>query len=379
MSRHDGTVDPVLRQVATIGLPGVEVPLRDGDGAVLDEPLTGDRFARLLSQVRRLRLAGLLQHALATDALPATADQREQVAQLHVRACLATLQLERRLLELLADLEGSGIEVVVLKGTASAHLLYPDPAQRMFGDNDLLFRSDQFDRALQVLADVGYRRPATAPRAGFDQRFGKGATLVGPDGDEVDAHRTLLFGTFGLRIASQELFASTATFDLGGREVRALGPEAGLLHACLHAALGDPNPRLGSLRDVAQRFALAQHDPVETLRLLRRWEVAPVVDRAVRLCEERLGVTIDDPVAEVAAARVPTRTQRRAIASYVGGNRSHAAKVVASVPFLDGPGTKAAWLWANLVPQRGFVRSRGGRPGLPWLARGCRSLRGGRR
>src|SRR5690606_4290651 len=116
-------------------------------------------------------------------------------------------------------------------------------------------------------------------------------------GDELDAHRTLLFGSFGLHIVTADLFASTVTFELGGHELRALGPETGLLHACYHAALGDPDPRLGSLRDVAQRFALGEHDPDSVLELVERWGAAPVVARAVRLCASHLDVRIDDEVA----------------------------------------------------------------------------------
>jgi hypothetical protein len=371
------TAGSYLRRVAVFGLPGHDAAMREPPGGVWCQPLDASEWRELVRFVRRLRLSGFLQAALVADALPVTEEQRRQASELHLEACITVLQLERTLLALVDELERVGIEVVVLKGSAAAHLLYPDPAWRMFGDNDLLFRSAQFDDALTVLAGLGYRRPATPLRRGFDRRFGKGATLVGDEGDELDAHRTLLFGSFGLTIDLGELFDSSVTFPLGGRQLRALGPEAGLLHACYHAALGDPEPRLGSLRDVAQRFALGWHDPERVVELARDWRAEAVVARTLALCADHLGLHIENPVATALADHRPTRRERRAIDSYVGGNRSHARKVVASLPYLDGVAAKAAFVRDNLSPATGFVGLRGDRPGIAWVGRGLRSLRHG--
>jgi glycosyltransferase involved in cell wall biosynthesis len=368
--------DQLLRRIAAFGLPELQThrqrPCDDPEqpDRLADRPLEPPVFDPLIGRVRSLRLSGFLLTAVATGALPTTDEQRRRVDELHTAACISVLQLERRLLQLIDVLEANGIDVVVLKGTSAAHLLYPDPTQRMFGDNDLLFRTQHFDRALAVLAALGYRRPMAAPRPGFDSRFGKGATLLGLDGDELDAHRTLLFGTFGLTIDTDELFASTVPFHLGGRELRALGPDTGLLHACYHAALGDPDPRLGSVRDVAQRFALGQHDPTRVCELMGAWRAAPVVSRAVELCDRLLDVQIDDPVATRLAAYRPTRREQRAIASYVGVERSHVRKVLASLPYLDGVVTKAAFLRANLVPTATYLRARTGRRDVAGANRG---------
>ena len=372
------TAGCVARQVAVFGLPGQGTPGSQGAGGGMpSQPLDEVEWRELIALVRRLRLTGFLQAALVADALPVTEEQRRHAAEFHLAACITALQLERRLLILVDELQRAGIEVVVLKGAAAAHLLYPEPAVRMFGDNDLLFRSAQIDDALAVLGELGYRRSAAPLRRGFDRRFGKGATLVGDAGDELDAHRTLVFGSFGLTIELDELFDSSVSFPLGGRPLRALGPETGLLHACYHAALGDPEPRLSSLRDVAQRFALGWHDPERLVELARRWRAEAVVARTLALCAHHLGVQIEDPAARVLAEHRPTRHEQRAIDSYVGSNRSHARKVVASLPYLDGAASKAAFLRDNLAPGTGFVGWGGDRPGFAWVGRGLRSLRHG--
>jgi hypothetical protein len=364
------TVDGIVRRIASFGLPGHQRAAEpEGFTRLTETPLDPSDFDRVMREVRVLRLTGFLQAVLAAEALPVTAEQRERAVEAHMAACAVVLGLERTLLDLVEELERHGVEVVVLKGSASAHLLYPDPSLRMFGDNDLLFRSEQFDRALEVLAELGYRRPAAA-RPGFARRSEKGVTLIGVDGDEVEAHRTVLSGSFGRTIDTRELFVSTVWFRLGGRQLRALDPDTGLLHACYHAALGDPDPRLGSLRELAQRFALQEHDPGRVLEIMRRWETGVVVARAVELVHRHLGVAVIDPVADEVAGRRPTARERRAIDSYIGENRSHAARMVASLANLRG----------NRAPMNGAVRSHGRRSELPRMGLGGRSLRsGGRR
>jgi hypothetical protein len=357
----------LVRRVAAFGLPG---NVRDAIETELDETA----FAEFLEDIRRQRLAGFLMAIIEAGGLPVTAEQRVRASQMHLETCAALLRLERRLLEVADVLEAGGIDFLVLKGAATAHLVYPDPAVRVFGDNDLLFRSDDFDEALEVLYDHGYVRPAAPPRPGFDRRFGKGATLARLGTDELDAHRNLLFGTFGFRIDLDELFASAVSFHLGGRRLKALGPETRLMHACYHAALGDPDPRFGSVRDVAQMLATGDHDNHRVLALARQWEARAVLARAFSLCREHLGVEVESPLADALSDYEPSRRERRAIASYVGKNRHYAAKVIASLPYLDSYRDKAAFLRASAAPSDPFVESRGGEPGFAWILRGLRAL-----
>jgi hypothetical protein len=69
-----------------------------------------------------------------------------------------------------------------------------------------------------------------------------------------------------------------------------------------------------------------------------------------------------------------TRRQHRAIDSYVGQNQGFAAKVVATLPYLQGWRDRAAFLRAVIAPRQEFVASHGGRPGWAWIVRGFRSL-----
>ncbi len=57
----------------------------------------------------------------------------------------------RVLLEVLALLQSAGIETLLLKGSALAYTLYPDPALRPMRDIDLLFRPEDAQRAHDLL------------------------------------------------------------------------------------------------------------------------------------------------------------------------------------------------------------------------------------
>ena len=362
------------RHIAAYGLPG-------HTAAFPDQPLADTEWQALLRVVDEQRLAGLLHWAVDDGAFPVDDEQRQAVADLHLRWCAAALSLERRLLELDAAFGSASIDFLVLKGTAVAHLVYPDPALRLFGDVDLLFPAERFEQALEVARDLGYVRPAEEARPGFDRRFGKGATLKGPTGNELDAHRTLVFGTFGFAIDLDELFRSATAFELGGRKLRALGPETRLLHACYHASLGDSRPRYSSVRDIAQMLTTGTHDPDRVLALAREWQAQAVLARAFALCRDFLGVAVDGPLVEALNGYRPTRREQRAIDSYTGPNRRFAHKVFASLPYLHGMRDRAAFVGAMVLPSRGFAESYGGRAGLAWIRRGLRSIRaaGGRR
>ena len=361
-----------LNRVAAFGLPG-------HSGTIADAPLPDTDWDRLANRVRHQRLAGFLHAVVEAGALPVTDEQRDQVQQFHLQACSMALQLELRLLAIAELLENAGIDVVVLKGTAVAHLAYPDPALRSFGDNDLLLPSERFDDAVDLLTRNGYTRQTLQARPGFERRFGKGVTLDGETGDELDLHRNLVFGTFGFRIELEELFRSAEPFVLGGRQLFGLGPETRLLHACFHAALGDPVPRYGSVRDIAQMLTMGVHDHDRVLELATSWDSRAVIARGIGLCRDLLGIDPDEPISRTLANHVPSRRERRAIDSYVGANRRFAAKAAASLPYIDGIGAKAAFLRAVVAPQRGFAESFGGRSGLAWVRRGLRSLFRGRR
>jgi hypothetical protein len=200
------------------------------------------------------------------------------------------LHLEATLLDVRSAFDAQGIETLVLKGPAAAHLDYADPTLRSFGDLDLMVRSEQVDRATTQLREMGFSRAAPEPRDGFDRRFGKGAEFVAADGINVDLHRTFVMGPFGLRVRLDELWASTTSFNLGGHAILSLSPVHRLLAACYNAIVGDVSPRLSTLRDVAQLCLSGEVDTQEVVDTARRWGGESVLALGVRAAWERLAI-----------------------------------------------------------------------------------------
>ena len=360
-------LDELLASVASYGLPGAVRALPD---APLDTP-DWRAFMRL---VRHQRIVGHLVHALVEGAFPATPEQQEEAARLHATSMRAVLRLERLLIDTVELLARSGVHALALKGSALAHTAYPDPALRVFGDVDLLVASDAFDDAASTLAELGLKRRWPQLRAGFDRRFGKSATLVHPDGYEIDLHRTFALGPFGLTVDLAGLFDTARSFEVGGRKLPMLGPEERFLHACYHAALGNVPPRFVPLRDVAQLLLATDLDHGRVLRLVDRWDGHAVLARAVALTWTAFGLADAVPLSVWAQEYAPSARERRALGTYLQPQRSYSAKALASLRVIPGPAAKTAFLRALLLPERSTVaRYEDGY--ASWWWRGGRSLR----
>lgn len=84
----------------------------------------------------------------------------------------------------------AGVQVLAIKGLATAHALYPDPDLRAMSDADLLVRRSELDRLLDVLGAAGLRfRPATAASPwGFVSDASFQALTSADEASNVDLH-----------------------------------------------------------------------------------------------------------------------------------------------------------------------------------------------
>lgn len=343
-------------------------------GARLDippKPLDDDAWADLVVEVRLQRLTGLLADAVSSGAFPATDEQVAEAAAAHEAAMDIALRLERKLLDTASAFEDAGIEYRVLKGPAFAHTIYDDPALRAFGDVDLLVPGGDVEPARDMLVAAGCERRYPEPRPGFDRRFGKSVTLEAPDGFEIDLHRTLVLGPFGLTVDTGDLFADPSWFTLGGRRLPALGPETRFLHACYHAVLGEWPPRMLPLRDVAQALLTADLDTESVLSTAASWRARAVVARAVRATWQTFALADVVPLSVWAARYEPDAWERRALSVHTRRKR-YGAKALASVRAIPGVRGKAAFVHSLLTPNRAFFAGRDAGY-LRWWRKGVRS------
>lgn len=357
-------VDLLLRVIAGTGLRT--------DAPTQRVALAGRRADVLLERVTRERLTGHLVAALRDGRLQAPTPVHDAATAAHRRMTWRVLQLEQVLLRVVDLLAAAGIDIRVLKGPALARTIYRDPAMRTFVDVDVLVPSRDVERATAVLASAGHQRRLPELRPGFDARFAKSVTFVDPSGCEVDLHRSLVVGPFGLLIPTDQLFVPPATAEVARRRLPTLPMVEQMLHVCYHAALGDVPPRLASLRDVAEVLSrdMVELDPL--LTTAERWEGQAVVARAVVLASQAFGLP-GSAIVDWAHEHRPTRREARLLAGYVSAHRSNSRKYLQSVAVISGVRHKAAYLTALLCPARRFLAQRGRRR-VGWLLHGGLSL-----
>ena len=340
--------DSCVRAVAAKGLRGSSLQFPE-------RPLDAPEWRNLWLDVWFNRVDGLLASAVHDGDLPTTHKQRDQALTTHADAMKVCLALEADLLHIAGLLDERGVGYRVLKGPAFAHLDYSDPALRSFGDIDLLVRSEDYDAAVAALTAAGFERKYKEVRAGFDHRFGKGACLKGPNGHELDLHRTFVMGPYGLTLDLEEVWGSADRFQLAGRTFETLNADQRFLHACYHAALGSTRVRLTPLRDLAGMLQRSVNtiDVDRALELSGRWQSTAVVARAVSLAWELFALP-DDPLARWARNFSPSDRDRQALRTYLDPDMGYAARSYAALQAVQGVRAKVAFAWALAVPDRHY-------------------------
>lgn len=278
--------------------------------------LHGADVERVRMLCRTDRIAGLFAGAVQAGEVAVAARHVELIVDdwhQGLRACVLLEALLIRTAERLAALD---VRWAVTKGSAIGHLDFPDPAQRQFGDVDLVVHPDDWSRVLDALGGAHPVRPRTRS---FVHRFGKGETLV-IDDMEIDLHLRFAVGHFGVRCEMSECFGELASFSLAGRLIPSLAAEYRLLHACFHAVLGG-NQGFRAFRDIAQ-ILTAHPDCVAPMwEVARRWQSTAVVATALVSTWEKLQLTPDDPVRELADAEKICRRDRNVLAVFANDRR----------------------------------------------------------
>ncbi len=340
----------LIRGIASFGIPDVPAP-----EAVT---LSDTAWERLFMRVQDERVTGLALESVAAGWLELDDEQTEQLYAAHRDAMTWNLLIERKLVGLAQVLDRDGIGFAVLKGSSVARTVYPEPCLRSFGDLDLFVRSADYTRACQLLEALGHVRQRPEPRPGFEVRFGKGSVHRHPDDAiEVDLHRTLVLGPFGLWIDPDELLDRRTTFELAGQDIGRLDDTAMLLNVAMHVALGRSEARLVPLRDVVQVAERGCVDWDTLAGWARRWHMAAVLQDAFSMASRWFGVPVPVGARRLVASQ-PPRSEVRILQAYKGERRSVGGTSLTTIRAIPGLSNKVIYVWDLAVPDRAFLQAR---------------------
>jgi len=357
----------VLRVAAGFGLPGVAGPSSDGPPVLT----RGD-----IEMATSNRIEGLLWAALEAGAIVADVEHLAQARGALLGALSNSLMAESIALRAFEALDTAGIEARALKGVAISHLDHRDPAERVFGDADLLIRRSDYRLGLSTLEKAGFRRAAPPVRRWWERRFGKAIMMNAPNDGELDLHLAIAGGYFGERIDHDRLWASASVpFDLGGRATRGLDPAGRLLQACCHVVVGGGSGLRGK-RDVAQLVLVSGTDWQTMVANAQLDHVDAVPAQAVRLTWAELRLDSEHPIARWAADHEDDPVQQRALADSQGSpDRGWAPEGRSTLNALRRM-DRVRFLAGLAIPSRASMRHRG-RTWREHLRLGITTMRGG--
>lgn len=330
---------PVLVAAARHGLGRPEPPVA----------LNANEASGVLARARFDHITGLLATAVLAGAVTVeNGDVKSRLWGQWHEELLVCVQLEALAVRTAGLLDQAGISWRLTKGPALANLDYPDPSMRTFGDVDVVVHPDHWLATFELLSARGYGRESATLPGGYDVRFGKGATLLTPDGFEVDLHRRFAIGRFGVTARTEQLFTTADAIELGGRVIPVLDPVGRLLHACFHAALGGFSG-LRAFRDVAQLVLVTGVDWRRAFGIAESWRSEAVLASAITDSWERLHLDVEHPAHDRAIATAVSRTDRRVLGKFGRGStfRTRALSAIPRLPPHDVP----RYLWCLAAPK----------------------------
>ena len=130
------------------------------------------------------------------------------------------------------------------------------------------------------------------PAKGYACHVFKGLTVRLDSGLEVDLHRVLVWGPFGVRLPEADLWSPGRTFDRLGRAASTLDVDRTLVHLAGHLLLLGA-VRASEVRDVAQLACAPTLDADGVVAIARRWGYEAVLATALRMAERELGLAAD--------------------------------------------------------------------------------------
>lgn len=194
--------------------------------------LTDGDWHTLLGWAVDQRVLGLLR-AAAPEFLELTHLQDQQLRAATLAATSSSLHVESSVAAVADALTKASIDWRVLKGTATAHLVYPDSGLRSIGDIDLLVQPADLAAALEALSPLT-AVPPVVPHGPARAKALKEYQVTDHRGVELDVHQAIEGSLLVSRLPIDALFAQPQQVRVAGRVLATMSMPALFVHAVLH-------------------------------------------------------------------------------------------------------------------------------------------------
>ncbi len=256
-----------------------------GEASFLERFSPGD-WARFIAFAQKHGIAPVLYHAIK-DSPPGGLPEHalQELRNVYLGSAHRNMVLYHELGKVLRALKAVDVPVIVLKGACLAEAVYGNLALRSMGDVDLLVKSEDMRKTVQVLGALGYS-------AGYDFQVEQEGSvhlhlppMTGPKKLSIEVHWTIFAFTHSEAPDNKEIvkiWERARPLVVEGTPCLMLAPEDLLLHLCVHISRQHLfNMRLRGfldLRKVVEHYGNSINWDVMQKRACH-WRV----DRAVRL------------------------------------------------------------------------------------------------
>ncbi|MBS1913386.1 MAG: nucleotidyltransferase family protein [Bacteroidetes bacterium] len=215
--------------------------LRADDGARIGRlAASGPEWDAVLRFAFRHRLVPMLHHRLQAAGAPDLPDSfREAVREQAEANARNNLLLAGELIGVLALLGRSGLKALPLKGPLLAQDLYGSLSMRSYSDIDLLVRTADAARSIELLRGLGYRPRPELPAAGEEayRRYEYDRSMENTaNGAHLELHWRLLERTIAFPLDEEELWALLREGSFAGAPAMAMPDHVQLLFLAAHGA-----------------------------------------------------------------------------------------------------------------------------------------------
>ena len=216
------------------------------------------RLTALADRLAMLTSPQLTAHLLA--AFPELLAGRRLTADRQSANRLMTRFFRQRALQWVSRIAALEIEVVYMKGLATALTLYPDPDLRNMSDIDLLVREADLARFVKAMTAAGFTFRRSRNHAWGLIGDASFKPLVSPDGHtNFDIHVYPDNFPTHLGLSTEEVFAASRPVETGRVELRVPAPDHTLLIALMNVVRDKFHP--GAINSLIDAILLIREPP----------------------------------------------------------------------------------------------------------------------